>query len=94
MDVLEHVPDIETRLPALLGPVVRVLDKDPTHIHKWPRQRWLELAAQNLTDLSWHGLFRYLIPGGKYVHCSSRRLRGIAPAIFITGRAIPPLDES
>ncbi|MDH3248986.1 MAG: class I SAM-dependent methyltransferase [Acidimicrobiia bacterium] len=69
-----------------LGPVVHVLDNDPTHIWKWPRNRWLELSGSHLDEIEWHGLFRLLAPGGYYIHFSSRPLRSIAPAIMVTGR--------
>lgn len=70
-----------------LGPLVHLLDQDPTHIHKWGRRRWLELAQRHLTDIEWHGAFRLLLPWGYYVHFPSRRLRSVAPAIMVTGRA-------
>ena len=69
-----------------LGPLVHLLDKDPTHIHKWGRRRWLELAERHLSDIEWHGVFRLLLPWGYYVHLPTRRLRSIAPAIMVTGR--------
>ena len=69
-----------------LGPIVRLLDKDPTHIHKWSRSEWLGLLKNHLTDPEWHGLFRILLPGSIYVHLSSSRLRSVSPAILIAGR--------
>ena len=73
-----------------LGPIVHLLDKDPTHIHKWGRRRWLELAERHLADVEWHGVFRILLPWGHYVHLPTRRLRSIAPAIMVTGRNLAP----
>ena len=70
-----------------LGPIVRLLDKDPTHIHKWSRMRWVELAERQLLDVEWHGLFRVMPPVGRYVHFPSAALRQIAPAVFVSGRA-------
>ena len=69
-----------------LGPIVRLLDQDPTHIHKWGRARWLDLAERQLVDVEWHGVFRLLLPGGYYIHLPAPRLRSIAPAIMVTGR--------
>lgn len=69
-----------------LGPLVHLLDSDPTHIHKWGRRRWLALARDRLDDIEWHGLFRLMLPWGHYVHFSSRLLRWVAPAILVSGR--------
>jgi SAM-dependent methyltransferase len=77
-----------------LGPVVRILDKDPTHIHKWSRDRWLRLAQDSLVDIEWHGLLRYLLPGGFYVHVASSALRWVSPAILVSGRWSQPGDVS
>lgn len=105
MDVLEHVPGVETRFRDIcrgvrkggllafvvpvydgpLGPAVRLLDRDPTHIHKWSRDRWLELAHSELSGVEWHGIFRLRLPGGHYVHQPSDRLRQMAPAIMVSG---------
>ena len=72
-----------------LGPIVHLLDNDPTHIHKWGRRKWLELAEQHLEGIEWHGVFRLLLPWGYYVHFPSRLLRSVAPAIMVTGHASP-----
>ena len=68
------------------GPVIRMLDRDPTHIHKWPRGRWLELIESRFEILDWRGAFRLLIPGGFYLHLPTRRLRSHSPAIAVLGR--------
>ena len=52
-----------------LGPVVRWLDRDPTHVWKWPRSRWI----QTLTDHGFElvetgGVVRYLVAGRWYLH--------------------------
>lgn len=70
-----------------LGPIVRALDTDPTHIHKYSRRFWLEWAARHFELAKWWGLFRLLLPGGPYVHFPSRNLRSISPAILVVARA-------
>jgi SAM-dependent methyltransferase len=72
-----------------LGGVVRLLDKDPTHVHKNPRQFWLDWARQHFELISWTGIFRYLLPMGTYVNWPTRSLRGVAPAIAVAVRRIP-----
>lgn len=69
------------------GPIVSLLDKDPTHLHKMGREFWLELAEKHLSGISWHGIFRYLITPGRYVHRSTRSARRVAPAILVVGHA-------
>ena len=53
-----------------LGPIVRLLDKDPTHLHKRSRAFWLSWASERFVVLDWWGLTRYLLP--------RRRLRQLA----------------
>ena len=72
-----------------LGGVVRRLDRDPTHIHKRPRNFWLDWANEHFRVIDWLGTFRYLMPGGVYVHWPTRRLRGISPAIAVIVRSAP-----
>jgi SAM-dependent methyltransferase len=69
-----------------LGGIVRMLDKDPTHVHKNPREFWLTWARQSFEIVSWTGIFRYLLPVGPYINWPNRRLRHIAPAIAVTVR--------
>src|SRR5262249_18396627 len=58
---------------GLSGPVIRALDRDPTHVHKWPRRRWLAWAGRHFGLLDWSGTLRYLLPGVKYyVHLPTR----------------------
>jgi SAM-dependent methyltransferase len=63
------------------GPIIRMLDRDPTHLHKWERRRWLDLVSERFQVLDWWGIFRYLIPGGPYVHVTTHALRVFTPAI-------------
>ena len=69
-----------------LGPVVRALDRDPTHVHKRSREWWLEWAARYFDLVSWTGILRYLILPGYYLHVPSRAIRGISPAIAVVVR--------
>ncbi len=63
------------------GPVIRCLDKDPTHIHREARGFWLDLAGERMELLDWWGIYRYLLPAGIYVHFVTRRWRRFTPAI-------------
>jgi SAM-dependent methyltransferase len=69
-----------------LGGIVRKLDRDPTHVHKNPRDFWLAWARHSFDVVSWTGIFRYLLPAGPYINWPNRRLRDIAPAIAVTVR--------
>lgn len=63
------------------GALVRLLDRDPTHIHRRSRRFWLRTGEAHLTREEWWGVFRYLLPGGYYVHHASRYWRSCSPAI-------------
>jgi SAM-dependent methyltransferase len=69
-----------------LGPLVNRLDKDTTHIHRRPRRFWLDWTARHFSLADWFGAFRYLLPGGYYIHAPSRLLRRVAPAIVVVAR--------
>ena len=71
---------------GLSGPVIRLLDKDPTHVHKNPRRFWLDWAAQRFEVLEWWGMLRYLLPGGFYLHLPTRRGRNHTPAVLVAAR--------
>ena len=66
--------------------IIRRLDRDPTHLHKWPRQRWLDWAARHFSVVEWSGIVRYLLPGGYYLHLVTRLFRRHAPAIIVIAR--------
>jgi len=70
---------------GLSGPVIKLLDKDPTHVHKWPRQRWLDWAGSHFDVLEWRGILRYLV-GGYYLHVTTKLFRGHTPAIIVACR--------
>jgi SAM-dependent methyltransferase len=68
------------------GPVIRVLDHDTTHIHKKPRNFWLQWAETHFELCEWQGIFRYLFPAGVYLHFVTKVLRKYAPAIAVITR--------
>lgn len=70
-----------------LGPVVHLLDRDETHIHKTGREFWLDWASRHFEIQEWMGLIRFLPPLVPYLHWPTRALRSIAPAILIAARA-------
>jgi hypothetical protein len=69
-----------------LGPVVRMLDGDPTHVHKESRDFWLDWAGERFVIQEWCGVFRYLLPRGPYINWPTQALRRIAPAIAVVVR--------
>jgi SAM-dependent methyltransferase len=68
------------------GPMVHLLDRDPTHIHKTNRKFWLAWAERHFEVLHWTGVFRMLLPSGPYIHLPTRSLRSVAPAILVAAR--------
>ncbi len=68
------------------GPIIRLLDHDPTHIHKKSRDFWLTWARTHFELCEWQGIFRYLFPGGGYLHWVTKTMRRYAPAIAIVAR--------
>ncbi|HKO22883.1 MAG TPA: class I SAM-dependent methyltransferase [Candidatus Eisenbacteria bacterium] len=71
---------------GVTGPLIHLLDKDETHVHKRSRDFWLEWAGERFALVAWCGIFRYLIPGLGYAHIPTRRLRRFTPAIAVTAR--------
>lgn len=69
------------------GPVIRMLDRDPTHVHKRERAFWLDWASRHFSVLDWEGILRYLLPGGYYLHIVTAALRTQVPAICVACRA-------
>ena len=68
------------------GPLVHLLDRDETHLHKRSRAFWLAWAAERFEVVEWWGLTRYLLPVGYYVHLVTRPLRRFTPAIAVLTR--------
>jgi len=71
---------------GLSGPIIRALDRDPTHVHKWSRRLWLGWAATHFQVLEWLGVVRYLFPLFGYLHVATRLFRRHAPAILVACR--------
>ncbi len=66
-----------------LGKLVRLLDKDPTHVHKLSRSSWVDWASGSFEVRRWHGIFRYLIGGRWYAHYPTTILRNQSSAILV-----------
>jgi SAM-dependent methyltransferase len=83
-------------VPVYDGPtglLVRMLDRDETHIHKRSRRFWLDWAGRHFNVEAWWGIYRILPPLGSYVHWPTLRLRRFAPAIAVVAAlqgASPP----
>src|ERR1700693_5655458 len=54
-----------------LGPVVHLLDRDETHIHKNGRKFWLDWASNQFEIQEWIGLYRFFPPVVPYIHLPS-----------------------
>jgi SAM-dependent methyltransferase len=79
-------------VPVYDGPaglLVHLLDRDETHLHKRSRRFWLRWAEERFAVIDWVGLCRYLLPGGYYVHLTTRALRQLTPAIAVVARNRP-----
>jgi len=74
---------------GVTGPIVHLLDRDPTHVHKRSREFWLQWAAKRFHIVEWMGVCRYLLPGGYYIHLPTRALRRFTPAILVVARKLP-----
>ena len=75
---------------GVTGPLIRLLDKDETHVHKRSRDFWLQWARENFALLEWCGIYRYLVPGLGYVHVPTRLGRRFTPAIAVVSRRRTP----
>lgn len=74
---------------GVTGPLVRLLDRDPTHIHKMSRDLWVSIINEHFDDLEWHGIHRYLLTRALYLHRPTRRMRRAAGAILISALRRP-----
>jgi len=68
------------------GPVIRLLDHDPTHLHKWSRGRWLDWTKFHFDLVEWKGIVRYLLPSRRYLHVVTSAFRRHTPAIIVVAR--------
>ena len=71
---------------GVTGPIIRVLDKDATHVHKKSRWFWLDWANKSFSVLKWSGIYRYLLPTGYYLHKPTFLLRRFTPAVAIVAK--------
>jgi SAM-dependent methyltransferase len=71
-----------------LGPLVSLLDHDPTHVRKESREYWLASVGKFFEILEWQGAFRKLLFGTSYIHLPTVAFRGISPAIAIVARKL------
>lgn len=76
-------------VPVYDGPVgwlVRLLDRDPTHLHKEARRFWIDHRAlcDRFDLVEWHGAWRYQL--GWYWHARGEIGRDQAPAIVMAWR--------
>lgn len=78
---------------GLSGPLIRRLDKDPTHVHKLARRDWLTWMESRFVIVEWWGVVRYLLPGRLYLHLPTRLGRAHTPAILVLGRR-PAIGEA
>lgn len=69
---------------GITGPVIRLLDKDPTHVHKRSRYFWVDMIEAEFFQVEWHGIHRYLLTEGTYLHRPTQLLRRAAAAILIS----------
>jgi SAM-dependent methyltransferase len=71
---------------GLTGPIVKILDKDPTHLHKWDRNKWINLVSEKFHILEWKGIFRYNLFGKLYIHFPTFLFRNHSPALLVICR--------
>lgn len=71
---------------GITGPVIRLLDHDPTHLHKRSRDFWLDRMSSYFRVSEWWGIYRYLLPGGFYCHLVTKSFRRHTPAIACLAR--------
>jgi len=73
-------------VPVYDGPtglLIKILDKDPTHVHKKSRNFWLHWAEKYFFVKKWRGIYRLLFPGGYYLHLPTKLFRNYAPAMVV-----------
>jgi SAM-dependent methyltransferase len=69
-----------------MGPLTRLLDRDPTHVHRESRSFWLHKVGELFEIVDWWGVLRHLLPGGLYFHAVTHRFRNWTPAIACLAR--------
>jgi SAM-dependent methyltransferase len=72
-----------------LGMVVHLLDRDPTHVHKWGRGQWSALARRHRFDVVESvGMVRYGL-GRRYLFAAHPWLAPVGSALFLVLRKQP-----
>jgi len=60
-----------------------IIDRDPTHIHRWGRRAWLgRLEEAGLRPIVYKGILRVPLPG-YFIHAMSTAFRWFSSAIFV-----------
>ncbi len=70
------------------SPLIHLLDKDITHIHKKSRAFWLDWGGQHFRVNDWWGIYRFLTPFGFYIHRPTKVLRRFTPAIAVVASMV------
>ena len=74
---------------TILGPITRLLDRDPTHVWKLSRHDWLDrLRKHRFEIVEWGGIVRKLVAGRWYLHITSPQflLRQCCSAIYFVAQ--------
>ncbi len=75
------------------GGLVRLLDRDPTHVSKWPRAAWLGKLGEHGFEVVEHGgILRKLVFSRWYLHLTWPQaiLRRVGSAIWFVARTTGP----
>jgi len=67
------------------GPIIRLLDRDPSHVHKKSRRFWLNFIEKEFEILDWIGIYRYLV-GRYYIHIPTKTMRNFTAAIAVVAK--------
>ena len=76
---------------TLLGPITRLLDRDPTHVWKLSRHNWLaRLRSHGFELVDWGGIIRKLVGRRYYLHITWPQffLHRCSSAIYFVGRTV------
>lgn len=76
-----------------LGSLVKLLDRDESHVQLRSRHWWLDWAGRHFDVTGWLGIFRILTPWNQYIHQPTKVFRRVAPAILITAKR-PTADNA
>ncbi len=76
-------------VPVYDGPpgwIVRLLDRDETHLWKESRRFWRKaMTSAGFALVRDEGLWRYLLPGAGYIFFGGKAWRNFSPALFLIG---------